>query len=242
MRLLVSVRSAIEATVAAENGADIVDAKEPRAGPLGAVAPDVLAGIQRALPAAVPLGIALGDVRTAAELREAFGRVGLPARAGVVFLKLGCAGLGRPHDLRPLLRLAIGLAREMGPSVSVVAAAYADHHRARSPSPEVVLDAAISAGAAGALIDTWTKDGLGLLHYLTAVDLRAWVLRARRGGVLAAVAGSLGPEAIPTLLAVEPDIIGVRGAACRGGRAGTLDPSRVRRLREVLDGRVMPVS
>jgi (5-formylfuran-3-yl)methyl phosphate synthase len=65
MRLLVSVRSASEARVAAENGADIVDAKEPAAGPLGPVAPDVLAGILLALPGDMPLGIALGDVRTA---------------------------------------------------------------------------------------------------------------------------------------------------------------------------------
>jgi uncharacterized protein (UPF0264 family) len=242
MRLLVSVRSASEAKVAAENGADIVDAKEPGAGPLGAVTTDVLAGILRALPRDMPLGIALGDVRTGADLALALGRLALPARTGAVFLKLGFAGVTKMDGVSALLRLALRRGREMGPSVSIVAAAYADHHRARSSSPDDVLAAAISAGAAGVLIDTWAKDGRSLFHHVAGDDLRDWVTRARSRGLLAAVAGSLGPEAIPTVLAAEPDIIGIRGAACRGGRAGTLDPVRVRRLREALDRRMMPVA
>jgi uncharacterized protein (UPF0264 family) len=235
MRLLVSVRSAEEAKVAAENGADIVDAKEPAVGPLGAVTPAVLAGILRALPDDMPLGIALGDLRTTAEVALALERLALPARTGAVFLKLGFAGVTDRHDPADLLRVAVRRSRGMDPLVMVVAAAYADYGRARSPSPDSVLAAAIAAGAAGALIDTWAKDGRGLLHHLAGEDLRPWVRRARSRGLLAAVAGSLGPEALPTLMAVEPDIVGVRGAACRGGRAGTLDPARVRLLRDRLD-------
>lgn len=241
MRLLVSVRSAVEAKVAAENGADIVDAKEPRAGPLGAVAPDVLAGIQRALPAAVPLGVALGDVRTAEELAGALDRLTLQPRTGAIFLKLGFAGVPDAESVVALLTAVARRAAELGPSVSVVAAAYADHRRAGSPSADALVDAAIAAGAAGVLIDTWSKEGRSLLDHVAAEDLREWVVRARAGGLLAAVAGSLGPETLPTLMAVEPDIVGVRGAACRGGRAGTLDPARVRHLRNVLDRRALLV-
>ena len=39
MRLLVSVRSAAEARAALSGGADIIDAKEPSLGSLGAVGP-----------------------------------------------------------------------------------------------------------------------------------------------------------------------------------------------------------
>ena len=42
MRLLVSVRSADEAELAARDGADIVDAKEPEAGLLGLVSESVI--------------------------------------------------------------------------------------------------------------------------------------------------------------------------------------------------------
>jgi (5-formylfuran-3-yl)methyl phosphate synthase len=234
MRLLVSVRSASEAKVAVDNGADIVDAKEPRAGPLGAVSPQVLAAILRALPDDMPLGIALGDVRTGADVGSALARLALPARAGALYLKLGFAGGGKPEEIALMLRLAVSQARAMGSSISIVAAAYADYQRARSPSPDDVLAAAISAGAAGALIDTWAKDGLGLLDHLRGDELRGWIFRARSQGLLAAVAGSLRPATLPAVLAAEPDIIGVRGAVCRGGRRGDLDPVRLRGLREIL--------
>jgi len=82
LRLLVSVRSAAEAKVAVESGADIVDAKEPAAGPLGAVGPGVLAEILRALPGEAPLGIALGDVRTERELGLVLDRLAPMARPG----------------------------------------------------------------------------------------------------------------------------------------------------------------
>jgi uncharacterized protein (UPF0264 family) len=242
MRLLVSVRSASEAKVAVENGADIVDAKEPWAGPLGAVSPPVLATILRALPDEMPLGIALGDVRAGADVVSTLDRLALPARAGAVYLKLGFAGGATSEEIALMLRLAVSRARALGSSVLIVAAAYADYQRARSPSPGDVLAAAISAGAAGALIDTWAKDGLGLLDHLAGDELRGWSLRARSQGLLAAVAGSLGPAAIPAVLAAEPDILGVRGAVCRGGRRGDLDPMRLRRLRELLDGGKVPAA
>ena len=51
MRLLVSVADAAEARAALAGGADIIDAKEPRHGALGAVAPDVLRAIRNAVGA-----------------------------------------------------------------------------------------------------------------------------------------------------------------------------------------------
>jgi len=242
VRLLVSVRSAVEARVAAANGADIVDAKEPGAGPLGAVRPEVLGGILRALPDEMPLGIALGDVRSGAELHPVLDRLPSMAREGAVYLKLGFAGLADPGEAATLLRLAGARAPEIGPSVSVVAAAYADHDRARSLSPDEVLAAAASADVVGVLIDTWSKDGRGLLHHVGTDELRDWVRRVHRRGLLAGVAGSLGAEAMPDMMAAEADVIGVRGSACRGGRGGRVDPVRVRRLRAALDRRATPAA
>ena len=45
MQLLVSVRNEIEAVAAVAGGADIIDAKEPLAGALGAVSSEVLRAI-----------------------------------------------------------------------------------------------------------------------------------------------------------------------------------------------------
>ncbi len=167
MRLLVSVRSAAEAALAASNGADIVDAKEPEAGPLGPVSGSVLRDIELALPSRMPLGVALGDAALPDELADVLDHVATPVRAGGTFLKVGFAGVSRGEQVAAVLRRAVDRARDLGPTVAVIAASYADCDRARSLSPERILDAAIGAGAAGALIDTWIKDGRGLLRHMS---------------------------------------------------------------------------
>lgn len=236
MRLLVSVRSAAEAALAASNGADIVDAKEPEAGPLGPVSGSVLRDIELALPSRIPLGVALGDAALPDELADVLDHIALPVRAGGTFLKVGFAGVSRVEQVAAVLRRAVDRARDLGPTVAVIAASYADCDRARSLSPERILDAAIGAGAAGALIDTWVKDGRGLLRHMSSDALAAWILRARSAGLLTALAGSLTADDLPILWDLQPDVVGVRGAACRHGRAGTLDPHRLHRLRATLDG------
>lgn len=50
MRLLVSVRDAGEARAALAGGAEIVDAKDPARGSIGAVSPEALQGIRLAVP------------------------------------------------------------------------------------------------------------------------------------------------------------------------------------------------
>jgi (5-formylfuran-3-yl)methyl phosphate synthase len=235
MRLLVSVRSAAEAELAASNGADIVDAKEPDAGPLGPVSSSVLREIELALPPQVPLGVALGDARAPDELARMLDRLAPPARAGGTFLKVGFAGVSRVEEVSAVLRRGVDHVRALGPSVAVIAASYADCDRARAPSPDGILDVAVGAGAAGVLIDTWIKDGRGLLRHLSADALAAWVIRARRAGLLTALAGSLTADDLKVLRDIEPDVVGVRGAVCRGGRAGTIDLVRLQRLRATLD-------
>ena len=235
MRLLVSVRSADEAVLAARDGADIVDAKEPEAGPLGPVSESVLRQIELALPSAMPLGVALGDAADPDAFADLLDRIAPPARAGGTFLKIGFAGVSREDQVAAVLRRAVDRAHELGPTVAVIAASYADHERARTLSPESILDAAIGAGAAGALIDTWTKDGRGLLRHMSAEALAGWASRARSAGLLTALAGSLTADDLDTLGETRPDVVGVRGAVCRGGRSGTLDPHRLRRLRATLE-------
>src|SRR5690349_2021023 len=64
MRLLVSVRSAQEVEAAVEGGAEIIDAKEPMRGSLGAVDAAELARIADAVPDGMPFSMALGDLAT----------------------------------------------------------------------------------------------------------------------------------------------------------------------------------
>jgi (5-formylfuran-3-yl)methyl phosphate synthase len=235
MRLLVSVRSAAEAESALAGGADIIDAKDPSRGALGAVDPVTLRSIAGQVPAGVPLSVALGDMGSRAEVEGAIRRLSIERADGLVFLKLGFAGIRDETVVEELLGTALGATAPPAPRPTSVAVAYADHAGAGSPTPGAIVRAATRVGAGGVLLDTWVKDGRNLFHWMTPAALSSWIAGARAAGLLVAVAGSLGPEQLTLLDNPLPDIVGVRGAACLGGRGGQVDVARVCALRSALD-------
>jgi uncharacterized protein (UPF0264 family) len=232
MPLLVSVRSAEEVPAALAGGADIIDAKEPSRGPLGAVDPEVLWAIAARTPANVPLGVALGDAAARRQVEAVVSAARVPARGAPVYLKLGFAGVA-PQRVPALLDAAVAAAAEGAERARVVAVAYADHGAAASAAPEEMLRMAKAAGAVGLLVDTWRKAGAGLLDYMPLERLSPLSAAARAAGLLFAVAGSLDRETVPLVVGIA-DVIGVRGAACRGGRTGRVDAGRVRQLRALI--------
>jgi (5-formylfuran-3-yl)methyl phosphate synthase len=230
VRLLVSVRSPTEAARAVEGGADIVDAKEPARGSLGAVEGEVLRTIAGALPAAVPLSVALGDLAEPAEVDAATTALGL-SRLRTDYLKVGFAGVADATRVGNTIARLVATAADLPGRPRVVAVAYADHLESGSPEPSAVSALGEAAGAHGLLLDTWTKDGRDLFAWMSPPLLKEWVARVRTGGMVAAVAGSIREDIIATVLAAQPDIVGVRGAACEGGRLGSVATSRVRTLK-----------
>src|SRR5262245_48252282 len=61
--LLISVRDATEALVAAEAGAAIIDVKEPGRGPLGRADESALRAVLEAVAGRAPVSAALGELR-----------------------------------------------------------------------------------------------------------------------------------------------------------------------------------
>jgi len=90
-------------------------------------------------------------------------------------------------------------------------------------------------------MDTWMKDGRGLLEWIPLQRLRRMSADARSAGMLLAIAGSLDLAALDHLAGLA-DVIGVRGAACRGGRQGTVEAALVRRVRDRLRGGLTSLS
>jgi uncharacterized protein (UPF0264 family) len=72
------------------------------------------------------------------------------------------------------------------------------------------------------------------LSLLSVEMLRTWVHEASTSGLLVAVAGRLSLEDILGLGDCGADIVGVRGAACVGGRMGRVSADRVTRLKALL--------
>ena len=226
MQLLVSVQSAAEALAALDGGADVIDAKDPHAGALGAVSLDALHAIRAAVARRRPVTAAIGDAGDEATV-EATARAF--AAAGTRFVKVGFGGITSAARVESLAAAA-----ERGAASAVVLVAYADGDSRTSLTPGALVDIAARVGARGVLLDTADKYGLGLTRLLDQRALTAWVNRAHDRGLFVALAGKLAAADLPLVRAAGADIAGVRGAACDGGRSGRISAERVRDLRAVL--------
>ncbi|MFO1092588.1 MAG: (5-formylfuran-3-yl)methyl phosphate synthase [Planctomycetaceae bacterium] len=246
-RLLVSVRNADEAIAALAGGADIIDVKEPRRGPLGMADANIVADIVACAGDRAPVSAALGEVRDwvtpsgdlgAAGAGNAHPVTGATGSASAVpptsatgfasaipvlpshlaLAKLGLAGCARHADwVTDWLAVRTAFEHAAGRPLSWVAVAYGDAQIADAPPVNDVIFAAARTGCRGVLIDTYNKSGGSILELFAARDLRAFAALARAGDLFLAIAGRLHPTDLRRRSLRVADIIGVRSAACTHG-------------------------
>lgn len=235
MRLLVSVRSAAEVQPALAGGAEIIDAKEPSRGSLAAVSADDLRAIAEALPRGTPLSVALGDPADAEAVARAIAPLdGLVPPERELYVKLGLAAAAGIQEAEAVIAAAVRSAAQSPARPVVIAVAYADAVAGSVPSRERVLALAARAGAGGVLLDTCLKDGRDLLQHVSLSELERWAVEAKRRGLLVGFAGALSRDGVRAVAELPGDVVGVRGAACVGGREGRLSEAKVRQLRGAL--------
>jgi uncharacterized protein (UPF0264 family) len=234
MRLLVSVASAAEAVAALAGGADVIDAKDPLSGAIGAVALDTFRDIHATVAGARLVTAAIGDATDETDVEQ---RARAYGAAGAALVKVGFAGIASAQRVGSLIAAAVRAASSDPGRVcrfGVVAVAYADAGAGGSSiSRDALIDVAARAGAAGVLLDTADKNGAGLPSLLSLPDLEAWVSAARRAGLLVALAGKLTADDLAFVRDAGADIAGVRGAACDGGRGGRVSAGKVALLRSL---------
>jgi (5-formylfuran-3-yl)methyl phosphate synthase len=205
VKLLVSVVSAEEARAALAGGADIIDVKDPREGALGAPSPRVLSEVVDVVGDAAPVSVALGDdpglPHTAALAARG------AALCGADFVKVGLRGV---NDLNYAVALVSAVADAVGSDAAVIPAGYAD-----AGALEWLPALVERTGIAGALVDTFVKDGRGLYGWLSEAELADLIARTHAVGGSFAVAGQLR---LGDLGRVPADVVGVRSAVCRGGK------------------------
>lgn len=84
------------------------------------------------------------------------------------------------------------------------------------------------------MIDTKNKKGKNLLDYMNMQELKRFVEVSHEKGLKVALAGSLDKTSISKLSEIKPDIIGVRGAVCRGNdRTKGISIERIRELKSL---------
>ncbi|MEO8029401.1 MAG: (5-formylfuran-3-yl)methyl phosphate synthase [Gemmatimonadota bacterium] len=226
-QLLISVRDAAEARDAVLGGAEIIDAKDPLAGALSPVSPEKLAEIRRAVPQELAVSAALGDAPGAAEIQRL---TSLLKPGELWFGKVGLAGHHGDSAAR-----AVAVAAEALAPTRLVLVAYADWPSVHGPAPDEIRKLAIQFGAAGILLDTASKASGNLLHLWSPDALMALVRDSHAAGLLVALGGSLGASDFRLVADTGAAIIGIRGAACSGGRNGKIERRLVQALRQSLD-------
>lgn len=225
VRFLASVRSVDEAAVAASAGADLIDCKDPSAGALGALPPDVVSDVASALTHTMckaRLSATIGDVEADAEVWIAAAKA--MALAGADFVKIGILpGRDPSRAIEEVGRARLGRARLVGVLLA-------------DQSPDMTLiEAMASAGFAGVMLDTAAKSGRTLTDVIGTDAISVFLAETQRCGLFAGLAGSLAVRHVDELVALGPDILGFRGALCIGQqRTAALDPERVHAVRDAL--------
>lgn len=235
-RLLVSARNSAEAYAAIAGGADIIDLKEPARGSLGPVerkvAVDVADGLGRR-DSRLPLSLAMGELANATD-RHGFAALRTAMR-DFGFAKVGLAGTSNMPDWQTAW---CDWCDRLPTHVDAVFVMYVDWQSAETRPPlELLRFAAMSAGerrAKGVLFDTWQKCSGDLFSAIPVATLGGLVSQARDAGLWTALAGSLNAQTVAKAMFMRPDIIAVRGAACSGGRDGTVQSRAVLKFRAAM--------
>lgn len=202
--------------MAAASGADLIDAKDPERGALGALPVETV----RAIVARIAgRGVSSAVAGEPADARALAADVAAMAATGVGYVKVA---------VRPDVdATALAAAASAAPG-RLIAVLFAETLTTGSSAPDALVARLAGAGFAGAMIDTATKDGRRLPDLLPGPRLGAFVAACRAHGLLSGLAGSLAPADIPVLAEHGADYLGFRGGLCgQGDRTRGLDPERV---------------
>ncbi len=217
---LASVRDAVEAETALRCGADIIDLKDPASGALGAVEPSIAREAVAAIAGRLPISMTIGDVPMVPDrIADA---VLAAAACGADYVKIGVFPGGDAESC--FERLAA-----VSKDIKLVIVVFADCLPAFD-----VIELAAAMGATGVMLDTMKKGSGTLTDHMQWEALAGFVRRGRAAGLSVGLAGSLRAEHVRPLLALKPDVLGFRGALCRGSRSSELDEMACRSIRCVI--------
>ncbi len=227
-KFLASVRNRAEALTALENGADIIDVKEPDAGALGAADLESLADILAAVAGLRPVSAVAGTLSMTSDALAS----AVEARLQADFVKVGLSTPDAGRFDAALERLAAHAA-----ATRLIAVLFADEGVDLR-----LLDRIASAGFAGVMLDTARKDGRRLIDHAPLSILSTFVEAARGHGLICGLAGALEAPDVPRLLPLRPDYLGFRGALTAGGRGDGISAARVAGIAALVHPQAAPVA
>ena len=212
MMLMVSVQNMEEALQALQGGADIIDVKNLQEALVGSAHPHLVKEAREAVPpevhCSVTLGVVPNQVGTVAMAAYAAGALNATS-VKVGFMK-------SDYDVAVEILLAAKRALE-GFETKLIGSLFADNPLYDGLAADCMVELARDGECDGLLIDTLTKDGRNLFDFHSESELRDIVMRGKALGLSTALSGHLRIENLDELARINPDIVGVRGAACAKG-------------------------
>lgn len=220
--MLASVSSLQEALLMQAFDVDIIDLKQPAQGALGALAVAEVTKIVASLDLDRVISATVGDLPMQPDVL--FAAVQEMAATGVDYVKIGFFPGG--DWLGCIKRLAEATAGGR----ALIAVLFADKQ------PDFALIAALQqAGFKGVMLDTMDKTLGSLTQLMSLNQLNQFVQMAQAAGLLTGLAGSLTQADIPTLLPLQADYLGFRGALCQQHqRIAELDEERIADVRQLV--------
>ncbi len=226
-QLLISVSTVLEAKIALEEGADIIDLKNPATGALGALPLDDIKAIvafikNQPLAHGRLCSATLGDLPMLPE--QLLPPLEQVMAGGVDIIKIGFFAC---EDYQACLNAVKPYAQAGHQLVAVLLAetAYDDG-----------LIAAIGqAGFIGVMLDTEIKNGLSLFDCCSLEQLNHVAQQVLAQGLLLGLAGSLRECHVAAAKKLQPHYIGFRGGVCRDHqRQSSLDAEKIKVIRKLL--------
>jgi len=211
-RMLASVNCLDEAHTVQQIGADIIDLKQPALGALGALETQLVQTIVSELGGKQPISATVGDLPMQAELISK--AVQAMAATGVDYIKIG---FFQAPDWNAVISQLQACTQD---GLKLIAVLFADQQ------PELNTVTKFSAaGFAGVMLDTMDKNKGSLTQVMPLETIQHFVELAKQQQLLSGLAGSLRATDIKSLLPLQADYLGFRGALCKQHqRTAKLDP------------------
>lgn len=231
MKLLVSIKNVDEIDDAVNGGADIIDVKDPEASSLGLPDMDIVKNVVNRIGFKKEVSVALGDIDREDKTLKYISFA--TAILGVNYVKIGLA-INLLNKAEKIIRDIQEILKSFN-KTKLVAVGYADFSTMNFVNPMSLIDIASKIEIEGVMIDTFKKNGFSTFDLLSIDYLKTFVKKAHDLNLKTAIAGGIKLQHISFCIGLGFDVVGVRGAVCKGKRSDKISKDLVLLFRKEID-------
>tara|TARA_B100001996_G_scaffold349607_1_gene308450 strand:+ start:986 stop:1726 length:741 start_codon:yes stop_codon:yes gene_type:complete len=223
--MLASVASLEEAKTVLEHRVDIIDLKNPKLGALGQLDCDTISSVVELVNNQLPVSATIGDIKP--NDSKLYNRIINTADLGVNFVKVGLFSKNIPNYFLDTIN---DCCRK---NINIIIVIFAENFIGMD-----LLESLITSNISGIMLDTKNKSSKNLCSLMRYKTLEKFIKVAKENNLITGLAGSLKTEDIDSLISLNPDYLGFRGALCmKKDRVKTLDEKSIIRIRDIISGK-----